>query len=224
MKNMLMKIRVLFQLQRGLLFQYGWLKAWKANLSIDGDGEPIPWITYPAIDFIKQFDYSSSKIFEWGSGYSTLWWAKRCKLIVSVEAELEWFDFLKSKFGANVNYRFIEKNSEAAMNSILMDEEKYDVIVIDNFGEFRKECCKTANAKLNKGGYIILDNSDQCLEACKILRDFGYQQIDFTGFVPGSNYAQTTSIFFKEHLDFHTIENYQPARSVAQPNLPWPNC
>ena len=34
------------------------------KVCVDKDGNPIPWYTYPAIEYLSQFDYSDKKIFE----------------------------------------------------------------------------------------------------------------------------------------------------------------
>ena len=63
------RYRPLLQLQHGFLFQYGWLKSWWRGRPVDAAGKPLPWLTYPAIDFISQFDFSDAIVFEWGSGF-----------------------------------------------------------------------------------------------------------------------------------------------------------
>jgi hypothetical protein len=221
---MFTKIRTFFQLQKSILWEYGWLKSWWHNKPIDNNKDPIPWITYPAIDFLKQFNYSESLVFEWGSGYSTLWWAKRCKEITSVESYSKWYELLKPKLPSNVVYLTCAIQVDEEMKFFLESDSTYDVIIVDHFGPFRKHCCEIAPQKLNPGGIILLDNSDQCLLACEVLRNKGFQQIDFSGLAPSCSYAQTTSIFFKEHIKFSTINNFQPLKSLAQPNGPWENC
>ena len=218
------KIRVFLQLQKSILWNYGWLKSWWYNKPIDNEKQPLPWITYPAIDFIKQFDFEHSRIFEWGSGNSTMWWSKRCKEIVSVESNANWYNLMKDKLPGNVKYLTCSIDLKEEMNLFLDSEGMYDVIVVDHNGTFRRECCRIAPQKLNEGGLILLDNSDQCLFATEELRKSGFQQIDFAGIAPSCSYAQTTSIFFKGKLKFSTIEKYQPVKSVAQPNNPWENC
>ena len=39
------------------------------KLCLDKEGNPIPWYTYPAIEYLSQFDYQDKKIFEFGCGY-----------------------------------------------------------------------------------------------------------------------------------------------------------
>ena len=102
--------------------------------------------------------------------------------------------------------------------------KQFDVIVIDNHGPFRWRCAELAANRLAEGGMILLDNSDQCLKATKLLRDRGFNETDFTGFAPSNNYAHTTSIFFLGTLKFRTADDLQPHASVAQPNPPWPKC
>ena len=58
----------------------------------DRDGNPIPWYTYPAIEYLAQFDYSDKKIFEYGCGNSSLFWAARAESVTSIEDNPEWFE------------------------------------------------------------------------------------------------------------------------------------
>ena len=61
---------------------------------VDAAGKPIPWFTYPAIDYIRQLDLSEKTIFEWGAGFSTLFWSSRAKSVISVETDPLWYSFL----------------------------------------------------------------------------------------------------------------------------------
>ena len=222
---MLIKIRVVFQYLRGTLFQYGWLRSWWSGRPVDRNGKPLPWITYPAIDFLSQFDFSGHRVFEWGSGNSTLWWAQRCRSIESVESNPGWVLSLRKLLPSSAHLIEVPLNVNAELGAFIQsDHDSYDVIVIDNNGPFRPACAEAALKKLADGGIVLIDNSDQCLRSCDILRRAGLTQIDFTGFVPGAGYAQSTSLFFKNGIKFKTIAQTQPMRSVAQPNGPWPNC
>ena len=55
--------------------------------AVDKKGDPIPWYTYPAIDFLLLRDYRDKNILEFGSGQSTLWWAARAKFVLSLEED-----------------------------------------------------------------------------------------------------------------------------------------
>jgi hypothetical protein len=225
MKKALTKVRVLFQVQRSLLFKYGWLRAWWRGRSVDANGDPLPWITYPAIDFLSQFDFTDASIFEWGSGFSTLWWSKRCRQIASVESSPPWVPYIRKLLPETVELIVTPFDVDAEISALLQHHTvQNDVFIIDNNGPFRWRCAEVASANLAPGGLIILDNSDQCQRACEILRGEGLVQIDFTGLVPGAGYAHTTSIFFRGSFRFRNHGSQYPQLSPAQPNLPWAEC
>ena len=48
------------------------------------DGRPVPWMTYPAICYLEQLDFSQKRVFEYGCGSSTAYWAKRALRTISV--------------------------------------------------------------------------------------------------------------------------------------------
>jgi hypothetical protein len=216
------RLRLVAQIQRGLLLQYGWLRSWWEGRPVDASGAPLPWLSYPAIDFLSQFDFSDAAVFEWGSGFSTLWWARRCRYIASVESNQQWIPYIKTLLPDTVELIVtpLDVDAEVAVFEKGPGAE-YDVIVIDNYGTFRWRCADAAVKKLALGGMIVLDNSEQCLKACEVLRSHGLVQIDFTGFSPSNGYTQTTSIFFRGFLKFKPRHNYQPHRGPAQPNRPW---
>lgn len=225
MRQLLIKFRVFMQLQRGMLLKYGWLKALRTGRPVDANGDPLPWITYPAIDFLSQFDFSEADVFEWGSGFSTIWWAKRCSRITTVETSATWIPYIRALLPEKVELLTPAFASDLEAAALVEHRiAQFDVIVIDNNGPFRRHCAQVAPERLSPGGMIILDNSDQCLEAAAALRKQGLTQIDFTGFIPGGGYAHTTSIFFMNSLRFGTLKDYQPERSLAQPNMPWDAC
>ena len=68
------------------------------KVCLDRDGNPIPWYTYPAIEYLSQFDYTKKKIFEFGCGYSSLFWAKRAQLVISIEDNPKWFEKWRQEF------------------------------------------------------------------------------------------------------------------------------
>ncbi len=45
---------LLSQLYSGYLLDNGWFQSYKNKTSVDKNGNPIPWVTYPFIDFISE--------------------------------------------------------------------------------------------------------------------------------------------------------------------------
>ena len=78
---------------------------WKTALlsrAVDAAGNPMPWYTYPMIEFLRQRDTSSCSVLEFGGGQSTLWWARNAAKVVTVESDRDWHDHLRPNVPANV--------------------------------------------------------------------------------------------------------------------------
>jgi hypothetical protein len=181
------------------------------QVPVDKDGNPLPWYTYPAIEYIRQFDLSGKSIFEWGSGNSSLFFAKRAKFVISVEDDKTWYE---NSFNFKLDNQEIcfAKDAEY-INCISRFGKKFDIIIID--GKYRSECAKVAPNFLNEGGFIILDNSDWYKNTAKHLREQNYIQIDFHGFGPVNQYNWTTSFFMNRNFNFITKNNLQPTNPVG---------
>ena len=80
----------LFQNFKTLAILHGQKKSIQQKKPISFNGGPLPWYTYPAIEYLGQFYLRNMTVFEFGSGFSSLFWAKRAKKIVSVEHDKEW--------------------------------------------------------------------------------------------------------------------------------------
>src|SRR5271170_976341 len=67
----------------------GWLKSIELGQCCNDDG-PIPWLTYPATRFLESIVKPNWRVFEFGCGSSSLWWASRVREVLSVEHDDEW--------------------------------------------------------------------------------------------------------------------------------------
>ena len=71
----------------------GWLESIRTRQPLRG-GKPIPWFTYPAIEFFDSIVLEGKTVLEVGSGFSTLYWAQRGCRGVSLEIDPEWANSL----------------------------------------------------------------------------------------------------------------------------------
>lgn len=173
---------------------YGHFKSAYRWESIDCQGKPTPWFSYPAIEYLKGLDLSKMTVFEYGSGNSTLFWSKYSAGVTSIENNTKWFNLTSKKLKSNKNSQLIlEKNKIKYINSINRNKTRYNIIVID--GEYRFECSQEAIKRLKLGGFIILDNSEWFTKIRDHLRKQNLIEIDFSGFGPINPYTTTTSIF-----------------------------
>ncbi len=186
---------------------------------IDKNGNPIPWYTYPAIEYLNQFDYSAKRIFEFGCGNSSKFWAARAMQVVSVEDNSEWFAKWQQELTAANQQVLLRPESKEYENAILEQLQNFDVIIVD--GKRRAECCAAALKKLAPHGLIILDDSDRIntsaeyQKAIAILCAADLLQIDFFGCCPMNNYSKTTSLFLRRDFNFSTCQAVQPGNGIG---------
>ena len=57
----------------------------------------LPHLASDVIELLEKYLIKDMNVFEWGSGGSTIWIAKRVLKIHSVEASSHWYDFLIEK-------------------------------------------------------------------------------------------------------------------------------
>lgn len=163
---------------------------------VDSDLNPIPWYTYPAIEYLKQFDFSDKNIFEYGSGNSSIFWASLAKSVTSLEKDASWFEVISKSKSSNLNIILKEQKSEY-VNFIESGNILYDLIVID--GAYRYDCAKVAVKYLSDDGFIVVDNSERYPKLCSDIRNNNLIQVDFFGFGPINYYTWTTSLFFQRN-------------------------
>lgn len=188
--------------------EYGHRFTVDSGIPLNISGEPLPWYTYPAIEFINSLDISSCTVFEYGSGVGTRYWSKRVKKIVSVENNKEWYQKTKGEKIRNLELIFEDKIEEYPKT--ITKYGRFDIIVIDGIN--RIECSKLAISHLRSGGIIILDNSDWYKKATKYLAKKSSMQVDYMGIGPVNNYMWSTSVFY-----FNNKNNIPRKRVLPKP-------
>ncbi len=132
----------------------------------------LPWFSYAAIDFLDVFLEPHMTVCEYGSGGSTIFFARRVKSVYSIEDNPHWFELVSARIKReqlnNVTlslYPFDFKNPAGFENSSYlhaMPDEKFDVIVIDGSEEWtqvRPLCFERAESRVKPGGIIVVDDS-----------------------------------------------------------------
>jgi hypothetical protein len=201
----------------------------------DDQDHYIPWFTYPAIEALKNWDLSDKRVFEYGSGYSTLFWASHSREVISVEHNPEWHEKISRLVPGNA--RILLAPIDEAKNEYHPSAESrlefaryaesidgiFQVIVIDDYARsrVRYQCAQAALPHLDKNGLIILDNSDWLPATAMWLRQSGLIEVDLSGPVPGNPHHQTTSFFFTRQFDFASAGSRQPSPPVGGKTLNW---
>ncbi|WRH68325.1 MAG: group 1 glycosyl transferase [Planktothrix sp. GU0601_MAG3] len=180
------------------LLTSGWLNSLYQSKPVTQDNRPIPWYTYPAIEFLEDKVKPDFKVFEFGSGQSTLWWSERVLEVISIENDLNWFQEINSKMPNNVQLFLKENETEYAEMIKQFPLDYFDVIIVD--GVNRNQSLELSLNHIKEAGLIIFDNSDhyEYDESVNRLTSSGYKRIDFWGMFPGYTYKNCTSFFFKK--------------------------
>lgn len=181
-----------------------------------------PWITFPAMRWLTSYLRPSMSVFEWGSGGSTLFFARRVARVVSVEYDAGWCEAVAVRLrdhglgNAQVRHLPPEPGDDGALyrssaaefagmsfrryvDSVLAyPDGSFDVILVD--GRARLGCLVTALPKLKPDGVLILDNSERedAAEACALLTGADWTARHFNGPGPHSSWPvfwRTTAFF-----------------------------
>lgn len=183
---------------KGYLNSIGWFRAFDEQQAIDGNGDPIPWVTYSFIDFIKGRLNKNLSVFEYGSGSSTLFYADRVRNVVSVEHDEAWYKKIVGSKPANAEmiYTQLSTDGEYARKAAMLNQ-KFDIIIVD--GRDRVNCCKYSLTALSDQGVVILDDSERVAynDARIILKQAGFKELSFSGISPGLFYLKATSVFYR---------------------------
>jgi hypothetical protein len=203
--------RNLAELNRSLqhlasLRDLGWHQSLRHHASVDAHGRPLPWYTYPCIEWLADQLRASDTVFEYGGGWSTLWYADRVRRVASVEHDEGWHTALTARIPENVELHFRrpgpedEEPGQAEPSPYVSCIQQYpagsfDVVVVD--GVERTACTRSAVNYLKPDGLLILDNSDRPAYrgAIELLAGHGFGRIDFYGNAPGSGLSGCTSVF-----------------------------
>lgn len=189
----------IIKLKAHAIKDYGWEVSAKKWASIDATENPIPWLTYPAIDFLSIRVNKDMRIFEYGCGNSTLWWATHAHKVLSVEHNEEWYNKITPLLPKNANIKLKELSYGGEYCETSKHGAPYEVIIID--GRDRVNCIKQSINNLSDTGVIILDNSDRSdyQEGIVFLRKNGFKQLPLRGLAPIVTYISETSIFYRSN-------------------------
>lgn len=144
----------------------------------------LPWMPWPAIAFLRERVEPGMRVFEYGSGGSTLFFAREGAEVVSVEHDAAWAEAVQERIEAerleNVEHlavlpapasgpapqapsalpEFDEMCFGEYVETIKsFPENHFDLVVVD--GRARNSCVAAALDRVKLGGMLVLDNADR---------------------------------------------------------------
>ena len=174
--------------------EYGFLESSRKNIPVNDKNEIMPMYTYPCYEWLNSIDWTDNKVFEYGTGYSTIWWQNKNVNYHAVEDNKQWYDMIKDK--TNIKH---EPEYNKYSQSIYNYDFKFDVIVID--GTARFDCIKPTLEKIKDDGIIIFDNTDWHKNSKEELDKSDLIPIHFHGFKPLHVDSETTSCYINRKFN-----------------------
>jgi len=174
----------------------------------------VPWWSYGAIAHVDGWLAARSRpirVFEYGSGASTVWLAKRADEVHSVEHHRGFGEMMADALGAlpHVSLRIVEPTAsahpvvgsakeghqgldfQAYVDAIDAVDGEFDVVVVD--GRAREACLAKAVDRLAPGGIVVFDNSRRQRYRVAIAGS-GLRERVFRGLTPTLPYPEQTSV------------------------------
>jgi hypothetical protein len=165
----------------------------------------MPWWNARATGYLGQHLRAGDKVFEWGSGGSTVWLMSQGARVTSVEHNPEWRAKVLARC-PDATVRLIPPAAHGQLTAELgnqaqfyddyvaaidqLDDGSLDVVIVD--GMSRLACVRRAAPKLRPGGLLVVDDTDMgCFKPARKLLP-GWRVVRHTGFKPTRELRETT--------------------------------
>jgi len=138
------------------------------------------------------------RLFEYGSGYSTLFFSELVGNVVSLEYELTWYEKISKELPKNAKVMLVNNDVDGSYcRAIHQVDGFFDVVVVD--GRDRVNCIRQALDKLNEGGVIVLDDSqrERYQEGISHTVRQGFKRLDLEGLKPAEHGVNRATIFYR---------------------------
>jgi len=127
-----------------------------------------PWLTPAANRILESYLTDKDVCLEFGSGRSSIWFAKRVAHLTSVEHDDAWKNIVRTMFSEsgleNIDYQFFPKQPSdiSKMDADYVNvistfaDNSLDFCLVD--GIYRDACALAVIDKLKSGGILVIDN------------------------------------------------------------------
>jgi tRNA A58 N-methylase Trm61 len=180
------------------------MKSLKQGYPCRADGTIVPWMNYAIVFFLEERLKKDLKLFEFGSGYSTLFYANLVHSVTSVESDERWFTTIKDNIPSNAQLIFQEEDENGDYcRAAIQAGQLYDVIVVD--GLDRVNCVRQSMEALTELGVILLDDSEreEYGEAFELTAQYDFRALTFEGLKPNDLELRRSTIFYRDNNCFH---------------------
>ncbi|MFH1497040.1 MAG: hypothetical protein ABII82_04360 [Verrucomicrobiota bacterium] len=144
--------------------------------------KPVPWMNAKAVRELSKLSGHGIRVFEYGSGSSTLYFLSRGCHTFSIEHDSDWHAKVAAMVNASAarTLLLVPPETRTALNSAFASQKKefgglaferyvksidahpdgyFDMVLVD--GRARAACARQAWPKIKPGGYLVYDNLER---------------------------------------------------------------
>ena len=209
-------------IHRNFLGPDGWMKSRQLRKSVDAQGLPIPWLSYPSIHFMESLNRRKMSVLEFGGGASTVWFSRFFESVVCIESDATYKQQIQSVVGSNavvIDFHEIASSPNSLDIPVaLLDFDRKDM-PLANINEFLgklasvAQMVREADLILIDGGprnvylwlarqfctpssILVVDNTDQpyTQPGLALFDSANFLKIPFFGLSPINSYPGETSV------------------------------
>ncbi|MFW2831518.1 hypothetical protein [Sphingomonas sp. ID0503] len=188
-----------FAEERSFLVRSQWIES-IATQQPDFGGEKVPWFNYAMVRLLRERVRPDMRIFEYGSGFSTLWWAKHARSVAAVEHHDGWAaqvsEMIAEYKNASLEHVPLDEDGEYC-RAVRRAEGEFSIVVVD--GRDRVNCMWQSLDKLTPDGIVLFDNSqrEKYRPAIMDLRARGWRELQLSGLAPMTWVESYTSLLYR---------------------------
>jgi len=182
------------------LYRTGWMQSLAEGKPKDKNLNPIPWMNFPMINFLEERLKDNVNLFEFGSGFSTLFFASKVKTVTSVEYDENWFSEMQSTLPKNVELIFCEKDIDGDYCRVIQAKQQlFDIVIID--GRDRVNCLIQSLSCLSGQGVILLDDShrQRYQEGIDFAMQNGFRSLSIEGLKATGTINDRSTVFYRDN-------------------------
>jgi hypothetical protein len=123
----------------------------------------MPWLTREAIEILEDRLKPTDVGLEWGSGRSTVWFARRIAQLTSIEHNDSWYNRVKNVL-SDLAPLDAEEQEQPGYVRVAAGQQKasFDFILVD--GRLRDKCTELALQLIKPGGMLIIDDAARYIQ------------------------------------------------------------
>jgi hypothetical protein len=190
--------RQLIARRNSYLYETGWMESLRRGQPCRADGSPTPWMNHAVMALLEERLAPDLDVFEWGSGFSTLFFASRVCSVTSVEYDRKWHELVSKQAPSNVRVIYCEQDVDGSYcRAILGDERRYDLVLVD--GRDRVNCVRQGATRLTDRGVLLLDDAqrERYADGIAHAKSLGFRALGLEGLKPLSHRMARTIVFYR---------------------------